>query len=218
MMDQTQHTTPYGTASLILIEHTSGQVALLCDEDQPHAAIYAAKALGATRVIEVVSARPLDRLLDRGDIVLPDDLVDLTCGRRSTFFVGKGYGFIPQRPVFCPEVRSALLAGVRAGGGRSFARGTLAVVEDWGQSQAAREWGAHILASTVAPAAYLAKELELCYAPLCIVEEEEELPAALLSAAIEHLPPARLCSCQSAMQPARQRGLVGDDWRLWMDV
>ncbi|HEX6291041.1 MAG TPA: hypothetical protein VFZ66_17780 [Herpetosiphonaceae bacterium] len=215
-MKITTHTcaTPFGEIDLRVIEAGSQQAALLRDEPAAHAAIYAAKTLGITRAIELLSAVALDRLLSTAAIVVPHDLVDLTVARVATFFVGKGYGFLGQQHVFCPELRRSALHTLESSGLRSFARGTLAVA-DHPQAQIDWRWGAQLMAQHGAPAAYLAKELEICYLPLCVIGHREDL-TPLLGALIANLPESRACPCASAMQPSRERGLVGDDWRAWM--
>jgi 5'-methylthioadenosine phosphorylase len=229
-----QHETPFGPARVQLVEHASGRVALLLDEHEPRAALYAARLAGATRVVEFLTITAVDRLLRPGDRLVPDDLVDLTSGELLTFFVGKGYGFLGQRPVFCPELRGALLGGLRAlPEGRSFARGVLAVVNAPepsysnvmpGQIEEARAWGANVVGTKGSPAAYLAKELELCYAVVCsnmwldLTGRPVYRPAGseLLAAVLAQLPPERGCACKDTMQPTRQRGLIGDDWKTWI--
>lgn len=206
--------TPFGTIELRVIAAVEQRVALLRDEANPHAAIYAAKSLGLSRVIELVSAIALDRLLSPGAVVVPHDLVDLTVGRGSTFFVGKGYGFLGQQQVFCPELRRAAQQTLEAGPLRSFARGTLAVVDD-PQTTIDPRWNAQLMAQQAAPAAYLAKELELCYLPLGLLGQHDDL-TPLVSELIATLPADRACPCATAMQFTRERGLIGDDWRSWL--
>lgn len=206
--------TPFGEIELRVIEVGEQRAALLHDEANPHAAIYAAKALGLSRVIELVSALALDRLLQPGAVVVPHDLVDLTVGRSSTFFIGKGYGFLGQQHVFCPELRRAAQQTLEAGPLRSFARGTLAVVDNL-QVEIDRRWNAQLKARQGAPAAYLAKELELCYLLLGLLGQPDDL-TPLLGQLIAELPFDRSCPCATAMQATRERGLIGADWQSWL--
>lgn len=213
----TSLSTPFGIAMFATRLHAGGAVAVLLDEPNPHAALYAAKKQGITHVIEAVSAQPVDRLLQVNDILVPDGLVDLTQGRASTFFAQRGYGFISQSPVWCPDTRAALLAGAHTVSQRVFTRGTLAVGEEATDGTIAREWGAQALGTAGAPTAYLAKELELCYAVVVLIgTAASALGNALIAATIKHLPAQRTCACATMMQPTRERGLVGDDWRGWI--
>jgi len=70
--------------------------------------IYAAKSLGVTRIVAWTGPGVLSRKIRPGDLVLPDDLLDFTRNRPSTFYEGKGIGFLRQFPVFCEPLRNAL--------------------------------------------------------------------------------------------------------------
>lgn len=213
--------TPFGAVQLALVAAHGQRAALLQDTRDPRGALYAARSLGVERVIEVVSATALDRLLvDQPDAPgmlragVPHDAVDLTVGRAATFFVDKGYGFLGQQQVFCPELRAAAVAALTSRVGQMFARGTLAVT-DQPEPTLDPRWGAQLIARSGVPAAYLAKELELCYMPLCALSPLDNLPA-LAAALLAALPERRGCPCATAMQATRERGLVGDDWRTWL--
>lgn len=213
----TSSNTPFGLAMFATRSFAGGTVAVLLDEPNPHAALYAAKSQNITHIIEAISVQAVDGLLNEGDVLIPDDLVDLTQNRRSTFFVNRGYGFIGQNPVWCPDTRTALLAAANETTVRVFARGTLAVGEPTTTVAEAQEWGAHALATAGAPTAFLAKELELCYAVVGVVGSAAgPLGNALVAATLKHLPNERTCACSTTMQGARERGLVGDDWRGWI--
>ena len=86
--------------------------------------IYAAKSLGVTRIVAWTGPGAISRKYRPGDLVLPDDLLDFTRNRPSTFYEGKGIGFLRQHPVFCERLRDALRSGATrseagAKGGRS---------------------------------------------------------------------------------------------------
>ena len=82
--------------------------------------IYAAKSLGVTRIVAWTGPGAISRKYRPGDLVLPDDLLDFTRNRPSTFYEGKGIGFLRQYPVFCEPLRGALRSawGSREGGKR----------------------------------------------------------------------------------------------------
>jgi 5'-methylthioadenosine phosphorylase len=232
--------TPYGP-----VQHHQGSghegVGWLSSAAPPRALIYAAKEMGAARVIEVLPLHPINRLLEPGDLLVPDHLLDLTRGHDLTFFVGKGYGFLPQHPPFCPVVRDALITASRqvvaseplARQPRVFVRGTYGAVAvaptpdippDASLQQTCALWGADAVGSGGVPTSFLARELELCYAPLgCVRGEGDEWPAAalplllrVLQATPPLLPPDRSCPCARAMQSVRERGMIGDDWHTWV--
>ena len=212
--------TPYGAIDAQIRSLGSLSAAWIALGVSPFAAIYAAKAAGAARVVELAPVAPHNRLLDEDDLLLPDDLVDRTRLPRYTFFAGKGYGFLAQREPFCPDLRGALLAVAAAHTPRVFARGVYLATDD--PHTVEPEWGADVAGDGVVPASFLARELELCYAALCVVTDGEsdiygvEWAEALLAEALGHLPAERACVCATAMQQYRDRGDIGPDWRAWV--
>jgi 5'-methylthioadenosine phosphorylase len=221
--------TPYGAVQARLLPCGPRLAAWAGAECSAFAAIYAAKAAGAARVVELAPCAARNRLLEPGDLLLPDDLVDRTRLARYTFFAGKGYGFLAQREPFCPALRAALLAASARRARRVFARGVyLAAAEP--ATEAESIWQADIVGRGVVPASFLARELELCYAPLCLVAAPPEdagtashgpTPAVgwladALAEALRDLPAGRACICATAMQQYRDRGDIGEDWRTWV--
>jgi 5'-methylthioadenosine phosphorylase len=96
--------------------------------------------------------------------------------------------------------------------------------------------GADLVGMTLAPEAFLARELEMCYHPVAYVtayaeaaekvDDEErrrringalDLLPALTWNLLDRLPTvAYACSCQDAMMRYKRRGLIGDDFREWI--
>ena len=212
--------TPYGPVDAQIGSLGAQRVAWVAVGASPFAAIYAAKAAGAARVVELAPVAPHNYLLDQDDLLLPNDLVDRTRLPRYTFFAGKGYGFLAQREPFCPDMRSALLAAAVTRAPRVFARGVYLATED--PYTIEPQWDADVAGDGVVPANFLARELELCYATLCIVTDDEsaiysvEWTEALLADALDRLPAERGCVCATAMQQYRDRGDIGTDWREWV--
>jgi len=152
--------------------------------------IYAAKSLGVTRIVSWTGPGAIARELRPGDLVLPDDLLDFTRNRPSTFYEGKGIGFIRQFPVFCETLREALRAAAgrgpapsgdpkRRGAGRLRYGGTYACTEGPRLETPAEirflaRAGADLVGMTLCPEAFLARELEICYAPVAYVTNYAE--------------------------------------------
>jgi 5'-methylthioadenosine phosphorylase len=212
--------TPYGAIDAQIRELGPLRAAWVAADVSPFATIYAAKAAGAARVVELAPVAPHNRLLDQDDLLLPSDLVDRTRLPRYTFFAGKGYGFLAQRDPFCPMLRGALLAVAAARAPRVFARGVYLATDE--PHTAEPEWDADVAGDGVVPVSFLARELELCYAALCIVTDGEsdvysvEWAEALLAETLGRLPSERACVCATAMQQYRDRGDIGADWRAWV--
>lgn len=147
--------------------------------------IYAAKSLGVTRIVAWTGPGAISRKYRPGDLVFPDDLLDFTRNRPSTFYEGKGIGFLRQHPVFCGSIREALRSGAtrseagREGGRKVHFGGTYACTEGPRLETSAEirflaRAGADLVGMTLCPEAFLARELEICYAPVAYVTNYAE--------------------------------------------
>ena len=96
--------------------------------------------------------------------------------------------------------------------------------------------GADLVGMTLAPEAFLARELEMCYHPVAYVtayaegvaEVELEERQRRVDEALERLPEftslfldllpdaAWVCSCQDAMLRYKRRGQISDDFHDWI--
>ncbi|HYF91162.1 MAG TPA: hypothetical protein VD969_02840 [Symbiobacteriaceae bacterium] len=200
--------TPFGPAT------GSGSLYVRTPTTDPRALIYAAKAAGARRVLAAEFVQAVSPLLEPGDLVVPADVIDQTKLRPFTFFVGKGYGFIKLNPPFCPDLMGALLAAARRRTARAFRGGVYVCAEGPRDATPAelrmyRQWGADLVGSGLLPEAYLARELELCYAAVASVGE-----ADLLAVLQEAEPHHKICNCDQSM--AQIKPEMGEDWRRWI--
>jgi 5'-methylthioadenosine phosphorylase len=141
--------------------------------------VYAARELGARRVISWNGAGSINRFLQPGDYVILDDYIDLTKNRTYTFYTGKGYGFIRQNPAFCPELRQALFNSASKLEPRTFDVGVYACtegprLETTTEIRLYGQMGADVVGMTIIPDVYLVKELEMCYASLTYISNYAE--------------------------------------------
>jgi 5'-methylthioadenosine phosphorylase len=135
--------------------------------------IYAARVLGAQRIVAWSGPGIVSGVYRPGDLVLPDDLLDFTRNRPSTFYEGKGIGFLRQSPVFCGTLRAALRAawgkvrpGIRLHGKGTYACTEGPRLETPAEIRFLAGAGADMVGMTLCPEAFLARELEICYAPV----------------------------------------------------
>jgi len=141
--------------------------------------IYALKELGAQCVLSWSGPGAIGRDFAIGQYVVVDDLVDETCERESTFFKGKGWGFVRQNPVFCPTLRHTLCQALN-GLDLPFAeRGTYVCtqgprLETPAEIRKFASFGCDLVGMTLCPEVFLAKELEMCYAAICYVTNYAE--------------------------------------------
>lgn len=143
--------------------------------------IYAARDLGVERIIAWSGPGIVSRRMRPGDLVLPDDLLDFTRRRPSTFFEGRGIGFLRQFPVFCETVRKVLLRSWKKGrrDPRLIDGGTYACTEGPRLETPAEvrflaRAGADMVGMTLCPEAFLARELEMCYVPVAYLTNYAE--------------------------------------------
>ena len=178
-------TTPFGDPSDALLVGDLDEVQLvfvprhgrshrLTPSEVPYAAnIHALKQLGAEYVLSVSAVGSLREQIHPGHVVIPDQLIDRTKERRSSFFGDGVVGHIAFAEPFCHELRNLLLGAVQGCGTTVHPHGTLVVMEGpafstRAESHLYRSWGAHIIGMTALPEAKLAREAELCYATLAL--------------------------------------------------
>ncbi len=141
--------------------------------------IYSAKELGASRILTWSGPGAINPRMTPGMLFLPNDIIDFTRGRDSTFFEKKGLGFIRQNPVFCPEIRKVALSivkkskiPVRNGGVYVCTNGPR--LETPAEIRAFRKLGGDAVGMTLVPEVFLARELEICYFPVCYIANYAE--------------------------------------------
>jgi 5'-methylthioadenosine phosphorylase len=138
--------------------------------------IAALKQLGVTDLVSLSAVGSLKAELPPGTFVLPDQFIDRTFKRETSFF---GTGCVahvpfgePVSPVLADAVEKALRDEVvvyRRGG-------TLVVMEGpqfstRAESELHRSWGASLIGMTAMPEAKLAREAEICYCNLAMVTD-----------------------------------------------
>ena len=133
--------------------------------------IYAFKQLGVERIISVSAVGSLKQAIAPLDMVVPDQLIDRTRLRESTFFGNGLVAHIPMAEPFCPELSVILNTAATDAGATVHRGGALVVIEGPAFSTRAesflyRSWDASIIGMTALPEAKLAREAEICYAVL----------------------------------------------------
>lgn len=141
--------------------------------------IWALKELGVERVIAWSGPGAINHNLRPGDFVVPDDLIDETRRRTYTFFEGKGVGFVRQNPVFCPQmtqvaVRAFERLGLSVNQGGTYVCTEGPRLETPAEIRKFRLYRADLVGMTLVPEVFLAKELEMCYLPICYVSNYAE--------------------------------------------
>ncbi len=223
--------TPYGDPSApVAVGTVAGRrVAFLPRHGRHHdfpphrinyrANLWALGSLGVRQVLAPCAVGGLSSSVAPGDLVVPDQLVDRTAGRASSY-VEQGATHVPFADPYCPRVSGALAAAapdVQQGG-------TMVVIEGPRFStRAESQWyaaqGGTLINMTGAPEAALARELRICYAALALVTDMDagaesdggvgqaevfalfrsnlERLTGLLTAAVAALPDPDGCTCST---------------------
>lgn len=184
--------TPYGDPSGALIfgrikEH---DVVFLARHGHGHtipphevnyrANMWALQAQGVQDVVSVATVGGIRADMKPGTIAIPDQIIDYTWGRKSTFFeCGNSCGGKPVVHMdftwpYCEEMRQLCMQACRQNGEHCIDGGVYAAVQGPRLETAAEinrleRDGATMVGMTGMPEAALAKEIGLCYAAVTVV-------------------------------------------------
>lgn len=236
-----QISTPFGDPSdwLTLGNLAGRKVAFLARHGRGHAIlpsdinfranIYAMKQLGVTAILSVSAVGSLKEEHKPGTFVVPDQFIDRTYARRSTFFGPDVVAHVSMADPVCPEIGDAMMTACGSEDVTAVRGGTYVCMEGpqfstKAESNLYRSWGADIIGMTNLQEAKLAREAEICYATLAMVTDydcwhphhdsvtTDQIVAVLtqnnaaalkvLEAAVATLPAKRKCRCQSALKDA----------------
>lgn len=187
-LEERQVSTPFGKpSSAILLGNLEGRrVAFLARHGHKHnispsevnyrANIYALKTLGARFILAVSACGSLREDYAPGHIVIPDQLFDLTHGRKRSFF---GEGLVAHVGVaepFCADFSAQVQAACEGSSAEVHVGGSYLTIEGprfstRAESNTYRAWGQSIIGMTTSPEAFLAREAEMHYAVMAHVTD-----------------------------------------------
>lgn len=217
-----------GRKVVFLARHGRGH-RLLPSELNFRANIYALKSLGVERILSVSAVGSLKEEHRPTDFVIPDQFIDRTFHRQSTFF-GEGIvGHVAFGDPICGTVAKTLVTACDSADVVGKDGGTYICMEGpqfstRAESDLYRSWGADVIGMTNLQEAKLAREAEICYATVAMVtdydcwhEGHDDVTvdqivsvlnqnaanaAKVVRAAIATMPKERTCKCGSALQYA----------------
>jgi 5'-methylthioadenosine phosphorylase len=180
--------TPYGPPSArVRIGEVEGtRVAFMprhgdTHELPPHrinyrANIWAMREVGVTRIIGPCACGSLKPELAPGTFVVADQFVDRTSGREDTFYDGPQTTHVAAAEPYCPSLRDALVLAATELEIPVVDGGTVVVIQGprFSTKAESRWFGAagwDVVNMTQYPEAWLARELELCYANVSLVTD-----------------------------------------------
>ncbi len=137
---------------------------------------WAMRELGVQRIVGPSAVGSLRTDIAPGDFVVCDQVVDRTSGRAATFFEGPEVVHMSFADPYCAELRPLAVAAGREAGVETHDGGTVVVVpgprfSTRAESRFFAAQGWHLVNMTQFPEAYLARELEMCYATICVVTD-----------------------------------------------
>jgi 5'-methylthioadenosine phosphorylase len=181
-------TTPFGDPSdnFVLGNLEGRKVAFLARHGRGHkllpselnfrANIHAMKQLGVERIISVSAVGSLKEEHEPTDFVIPDQFIDRTYLRKSTFFGDGIVGHVSFGDPVCAVVAAAAAEACAASGVVGKSGGTYICMEGpqfstKAESNLYRSWGADVVGMTNLQEAKLAREAEICYATIAMVTD-----------------------------------------------
>jgi 5'-methylthioadenosine phosphorylase len=183
--------TPYGPSApihhfsserrdfLFLSRHGETDYSLTASFVNYRANIHALKQCGVERIISWSGPGIINTVFKPGDFVVPHDIIDETRNRETTFFKDTGIGFIRMNQPFCPQIASALHDTLHLSGLPHHEQAVYACtegprLETPAEIRKLRILGADLVGMTLAPEAFLAREMEMCYTPFCYLTNYAE--------------------------------------------
>jgi 5'-methylthioadenosine phosphorylase len=217
-----------GKRVAFLARHGAGH-RLLPSELNFRANIFGMKLLGVEYILSASAVGSLKEEYKPLDIVIPDQFIDRTRGRISTFF-GRGLAaHVGFAHPFCKTLSRLVSESGQESGAVVHTGGTYVCMEGpqfstLAESKLYRSWGADIIGMTNLQEAKLAREAEICYSTIALVTDYDcwhpdhdsvtvdmvianlmqnaRTAQHIIAKAVEGLPYTRSCECASALKYA----------------
>ena len=217
-----------GTELVFLPRHGKGH-RWLPTEINFRANIFGMKKLGVERIISVSAVGSLREKIAPGHVVIPDQFIDRTTQRPSTFFGNGIVAHVGLADPFCKDTSTELARAASAAGADIHRSGTYLCMEGpqfstRAESHLYRDWGADIIGMTNLQEAKLAREAEICFATLAlatdydcwnesagdveidhvlaVLQQNVELAKKTIRQVLKNLSPSGSCGCSSALSTA----------------
>lgn len=237
--------TPFGAPSekVALGEIAGRKIAFLPRHSKAHdlpphqinyrANLWALHSLGVREILTSHACGSLQVNIKPGSVVVLDQFVDRTAGRKDTFFDGPYATHVSAAYPYCERLRKAAVKAAKKSGLTVHPQGTVVVVQGPRFSTAAEsKWytrmGWDVVNMTQYPEVVLARELQMCYGALAFptdfdagIVSLKKLPPvsaqevaavfkknirhakSLLREMLKNWPKERDCPCGSALEGAR---------------
>jgi 5'-methylthioadenosine phosphorylase len=233
--------TPFGapSAPFVLGNLRGKRVAFLARHGAGHrympselnfrANIFGMKLLGVEYILSASAVGSLKEDYKPMDLVIPDQFVDRTRNRISTFFGDGIVAHVGFAHPFCKPLSAFAYDSARAAGAKVHKGGTYVCMEGpqfstFAESQLYRRWGLDIIGMTNLQEAKLAREAEICYTTIALVTDYDcwhpghdevtvemivqnltqnaKTAQQVIASAVDALPFERTCECATALKYA----------------
>jgi 5'-methylthioadenosine phosphorylase len=191
--------------------------------------IWSLKSLGVEWVVSVSAVGSMRDEVQPLDLVIPDQFVDATKRRVSSFFGDGIVAHVGMADPVCADLAAALESAAGQTAATVHRGGVYVCIEGpqfstRAESRVYRSWGVDVIGMTNMPEAKLAREAELCYATLALVTDYDvwhethdavtveaviatllknvETARDVLRRVIPAVLDARTCGCPSLLQSA----------------
>jgi 5'-methylthioadenosine phosphorylase len=192
--------------------------------------IYAMKALGVKWIVGPNVSGSLTKAMKPGSMVVCDQVVDRTSGRKDTFYDGPTTTHVSFADPYCPTLRPIAIEVLRSLGVDTHDRGTVVVISGprfstRAESKSYQGQGWEVINMTQYPECYLARELEMCYVNIALITDydvglEGAPPVSVVDVVevfkknnerikeaigkiVPMIPAGMDCSCRHALETAR---------------
>ena len=191
--------------------------------------IFGFKTLGVEYILSASAVGSLKEEYEPMDLVIPDQFVDRTSGRISTFFGDGLVAHVGFAHPFCKKLSEIAVASAKNAGATVHRGGTYVCMEGpqfstLAESKLYRSWGMDIIGMTNLQEAKLAREAEICYTTIALVTDYDSWHPAhdqvtvdmivanlvqnaqtaeqVIASAVDELPFERTCECATALEHA----------------
>ena len=220
--------TLHGKRVAFLARHGIGH-RLMPSELNFRANVYGFKTLGVEYILSASAVGSLKEQYKPLDLVIPDQFVDRTRGRMSTFF-GRGLvAHVGFAHPFCSILSDVAFRAAQTSSATVHKGGTYVCMEGpqfstFAESNLYRSWGMDIIGMTNLQEAKLAREAEICYTTIALVTDYDcwhpdhdqvtvdmiianltqnaKMAQAVIAEAVGRLPFERTCECATALKHA----------------
>ncbi len=195
--------------------------------------VHAFKQLGVKRIIAPNAVGSLRAEIGPGDLVICDQFVNFTTGRKDTFYDGPETTHVSAAEPYCPQMRKVAIEAAETLGLGLHPAGTVVVIQGprfstKAESKFFARQGWDVINMTQYPEVVLAREMELCYLNISLVTDYDaglegdptvkpvshgevirvfnrniESLRKLIDQVVKRLPQERTCDCGSALEHAR---------------